>query len=86
MGREAVPDCDALVQLTGAPLLTLHQVPNEETHDSYFASRGGLTELMAYHIKRTRWKPTVFIQGSNAGIYPARYELFPSFSYSLFQY
>lgn len=71
-GREGVPDCDALVQLTGEPYMALHTVPDRKFEEAQFHSRGGVTELLAYHMRRTKWKPRVFVQASNAGIYPAR--------------
>ena len=71
-GDDAVPNCDALVQLTGTPFLERHVVPNDEWQDMHYRSRGGVTELLAHHVKRTKWPPRVFIQASNVGVYPHR--------------
>lgn len=74
MGRRGIPDCDALVQLTGSPYLDLHTVPTDKYEQEQYESRGSLTEILAQQLERTKWKPTVFLQASNACIYPARYE------------
>jgi len=73
MGEAAVPDCDALVQITGPSYLVKHHVPTKELEQEHYEARGGITELLATHVKRTRWPPLVFVQVSNAGIYPARF-------------
>jgi NAD dependent epimerase/dehydratase family enzyme len=74
-GAEGFPDCDAVVQLTGEPIFGRHIVPDRAYEDLQYHSRGGITELIAHHVKRTKWPPRVFVQASNVGIYPARYVL-----------
>lgn len=79
MGEEGIPDCDALVQLTGHSYLAKDEIPSEQWNKLHFETRSGISELLAEHLPRTKFKPLVFIQGSHAGIYPARYDLQLSF-------
>lgn len=73
-GRRGVPDCDALVQVTGSPYLGLHTVPDKKFEKEQFETRGGITGLLAHRTEQTNWKPKVYIQASNTCIYPSRYE------------
>jgi NAD dependent epimerase/dehydratase family enzyme len=73
LGEEGIFDCDALVQLTGAPYLEKHVVPNAEVKQHHLHTRSSLTTLLAKAMPRTKFKPLVFIQGSHVGIYPSRY-------------
>ena len=71
LGEKGIPDCDALVQLTGHSYLTKHQIVTDQVKEEHEHSRTSLTTLLAKQIPRTKFKPRVFIQASHASIYPA---------------
>lgn len=68
LGRQGLPDVDAVVQLTGANIMAEKWTP--ERKRELLASRVDVAARLVYEIGRADKKPSVLVQASAVGYYP----------------